>query len=316
MIDPARGLFDSFDSWASLERLIDNGESEGPYLECKTATGIHLQPGHRTHLAQALSGFSNTAGGVVIWGISTTTHAHSGLDVLTQIEPVGNCKSFRQQINLAMPTLAYPPVEGCVTKTLHPTAGATKGVVLAYIPKTPGDPVQALGEKKFYLRSGADFVEMPYEILKRMFAGTAGPDLVPVFDKRVVRNEGAGVWRIPILLNNRSSAVAEHTQVNVTFTNPGAFETATAADGMFDMSSVNPGKTMFGSKTEGPIYRGLGQVMGSLLVKMKSGKRPRRVLKLSITVFSSRMRARQWEMTIQLASKGLSVKKTQDKFLY
>ena len=97
MIDPARGLFDSFDTWASLERLIDNGESEGPYLECKTATGIHLQPGHRTHLAQALSGFSNTAGGVVIWGISTTSQAHTGLDILTQIEPIGNCRSFRQQ---------------------------------------------------------------------------------------------------------------------------------------------------------------------------------------------------------------------------
>jgi Putative DNA-binding domain len=161
MIDPAHGLFDSLDSWAALERLIDNGEVEGPYLECKTSTGIHLQQGHRAHLAQALSGFANTAGGVVIWGISTTRQSHSGLDVLTQLEPIGNCRSFRQQIDVAVPTLAYPAVEGCKTKTLHPAPGATKGAVLAYIPKTPGDPVQALGEKQFYLRTGAEFVDMP-----------------------------------------------------------------------------------------------------------------------------------------------------------
>src|SRR6266702_257335 len=135
MIDAARALFDSLDSWAALDRLIDNAESEGPYLECKTASGAHLQPGHRTHLAQALSGFSNTGGGVIIWGISTSRQAHTGLDVLNQIEPIGNCRNFRQQIDVAMPALAYPAVEGCVTKSLHPAAGASKGVVLAYIPR-------------------------------------------------------------------------------------------------------------------------------------------------------------------------------------
>ncbi len=315
MIDPARELFDSLDNWAEFERLIDNGDSEGPYLECKTASGAHLQSGHKTHLAQALSGFANTAGGVVIWGISTTRQAHTGLDVLTQMEPIGNCRGFRQQVDVAMATLAYPAVEGAVTKTVHPTAGATKGVVVAYIPRNPGDPVQSLSDKHFYLRSGAEFVEMPFEALKRMFAGTAGPDLAPIFDARVIRQEAPGLWRIPITIDNRSSAAAGKSQLNVEFLNAGAWD-AIRVENFFDMSGVNPGRTMYGVKTDGPIFRGLREVVGSLIVQMKLGKQPRRVLKLRITLFSSNMRARAWDLTIQLAAKGFSIKGSRERFIY
>lgn len=315
MIDPARGLFDSLDSWSALERLIDNAESEGPYLECKTASGAHLQPGHRTHLAQAISGFTNTAGGVVVWGISTTRQAHTNLDVLTQIEPIGNCRNFRQQIDVAMPTLAYPPVAGCLTKSVHPTPGSTKGVVLAYVPKSPGDPVQALGEKKFYLRSGAEFVEMPYEILKRMFAGAAGPDLVPTFDARIVTKNADGNWEIPIVFSNRSSAAADRAQVLVKFLNNSACETIVPV-GFRDISAVNPGEAIYAADIDTPLYRAFSRIPGRFTVTMKKGKRPRRVLKLKISAFSSGMRAREWDMTIQLAAKGFSVKETGTRFLY
>jgi hypothetical protein len=315
MIDPAQGLFDSFDSWATLERLIDNGEAEGPYLECKTSSGIHLQQGHRTHLAQALSGFSNTAGGIVIWGISTTRHAHTGLDVLTQLEPVGNCRSFRQQIDVAVPTLAYPAVEGFKTKTLHPTPGSTKGVVLAYIPRTPGDPVQALGEKQFYLRTGAEFVEMPYDIVKKMFAATAGPDLVPVFDSRIVHQDPGGVWTIPIILSNRSSAAAERAYVTVTVVNPTACANIASGD-LQDVSAMNPGSRIYAKEVDTPIFRGINRIAGSLHVTMKKGKMPARILNLRIRVFSTNMRAHEWVMRIQLAKKGFSVKQTKDGFIY
>jgi hypothetical protein len=315
MIDPARGLFDSLDNWSALDRLIDNGEVEGPYLECKTSTGMHLQQGHRAHLAQALSGFANTAGGVVIWGISTTRQAHSGLDVLTQLEPIGNCRSFRQQIDVAVPTLAYPALEGCKTKTLHPATGATKGVVVAFIPKTPGDPVQALGEKQFYLRTGAEFVEMPYDILKKMFAATAGPDLVPVFDGRIVQQDPGGVWTIPIILSNQSSAAAEHTYVTVSVMNPTACA-AIASQDLTDLSSVNPGNRIYAVEIDAPVFRGMNRIAGSLRVTMKKGKMPARIVNLRIRVFSTRMRAHQWVMRIQLAKKGFSVRLIQDEFLY
>lgn len=94
MPDGARSVFDSLSDYAALEELIDNAEAEGLYLECKAPGGPQLSRDLKVHLAKAISGFSNTAGGVIIWGMSTTKQAQSGLDVLTQIEPIGNF-SFR-----------------------------------------------------------------------------------------------------------------------------------------------------------------------------------------------------------------------------
>ena len=315
MIDPARALYDSLDGWPALERLIDNAESEGPYLECKAVAEPRLQSGQRTHLAQALSGFSNTMGGVLIWGISTTKHAHTNLDILSQLEPVGNCRSLLQQIVVASSTLAYPAVVGCETKALHPTPGATKGIVVTYVPKSSGDPVQSLADKRFYLRSGDDFVEMPYDILKKMFAATAGPDVQPVFDPRIVQRAG-NVWKIPIVLSNGSSAAASVTKVVVWVLNISACEKVEAQGGFYDTSEVNPGHSVYSTTVNEPIFRGLSFVPGHFLVTMKKGKRPRRILNLRIEVFASGMRGRRWTMAIQLANRGFSVKKTHDTFIY
>jgi hypothetical protein len=316
VIEPARTLYDSLASWSDLQALINNGEAEGPYLECKAVGEPRLQQGQRGHLAQALSGFGNTGGGVIIWGISTTKHGHSGLDMLTELEAFGNSRSFQQQVDVAIPTLAYPAIAGCVSKTIHPTKGATKGVVITYIPRTQGDPVQALGgDKKFWLRSGADFVEMPYDIVKRMFAATTSPDLQPIFNEELVTKDAQGVWTIPIVIKNLSSAAAQEARINVVVKNPKACERISAVQ-MEDQSSFNPGQVIYMAAITTPIYRGLNFVAGSLQVAMKKGKRPLRVLNLDIRIYAGQMRARGWTMTIQLAKKGFSVKKTHDRNLY
>ena len=94
MTDASLGLYNALIKNSDLENLIANGESENLYLECKAPVSPQLGKDQKNALAKAISGFSNTAGGVILWGISTTRHAHSGLDVLTQIEPIGQCSSL------------------------------------------------------------------------------------------------------------------------------------------------------------------------------------------------------------------------------
>lgn len=316
MIAPARSFFDSLDSWSSLEDLVQNGEPEGQYLEVKAVGEPRLQQGQRGHLSQALSGFANSAGGVLLWGASTTRHAHTGLDVVTQLEPFGNSRSFQKQVDVAIPTLAYPVVEGSESKTIHPTAGATKGIVITYIPRSQGDPIEALaGAKGFWLRSGAEFVEMPYETLRRLFAATTSPDLTPVFDQRVITKDANGLWTIPIVIRNNSSAVAERYQVSVGIKNFSACEVIQSPD-LRDVSIVNPGERLFMQEVPKPLYRGLDQIVGNLQVSMKKGKRPRRVLTVGISIYANRFRARQWIITLQLAKKGFGIKKITDRFIY
>jgi hypothetical protein len=250
-----------------------------------------------------------------VLGVSTDNKLHPGLDVLTQIEPIGACATLAKHVDRAVSTLVTPALVCPPCKILREKATDTKGVVILLIPSTTGDPVQCLDDRKFYIRAAADFVEMPYATLKRMFAGSEAQDLSPVFDGRLVTNEQDGTWRVPLIVQNSSSRSSQELDFSVTVLNSDACESI-AVEQLRDVSAVNPGKRMFLGRVERPIHRGLNQVLGALRIRMKKSKRSRRVLKLEINIYCSGMRARMWNMRVELAKKGFSVKPTKDQFLY
>lgn len=312
MSDSARQFYASLAHYSDLDDLIKNGEAEGLYLECKAPTEPQLTRDMKSNFAKALSGFSNTAGGIIVWGISTTKHAHSGLDILTQIEPIGRCKYFASQIQKASFALTNPPVTTTETKTLLKKSTDTRGVVVTYIPKTLGDPIQSNTDNLFYFRSGDEFPVVPYEMLKRLFAATQIPDLHSVFDDSRINPLKNQTWEIPIRIQNQSSAIADHVVVVVEIKNPSACQRIMSSD-LRDASNVNPGKTLFESALPSVVHRGLNSVAGTLRVQMKTGKR---VLRLSITLYANRMRARKVDLSMQLTQKGCAITSVEETFLY
>lgn len=315
--DPAKALFDSLATYPRIQELIDAGEAEDQYLECKAPGSPQFNRDTRAKLARSASGFGNSGGGVIIWGVSTVKHGASGLDILTQIEPIGNVKRLAQQIDRALPGLTVPQLALESSRILHRAKGDTKGLIVTYIPPTPGDPLQSTVDRNFYFRSGDEFREMPYEMLRRMFAGAAGPLLRPLFDARLVECDEKGIWKVPITLYNESSAAARDTRVSVLVQNPDACTSVTrSGQGLRDVSQVNPGQTLFTGSVEAPIFRGLNQLVGWLAVHMKKGRRPRRILRLRIRVFADRMRATEWTFKVQLAKTGFSIKDVEERFLY
>jgi hypothetical protein len=148
-----------------------------------------------------------------------------------------------------------------------------------------------------------------------MFAGGNSPDLEPRLVSTLVKQQEGGWWDIPIAIHNRSSLAAEHTTVTVEIVNPEACE-GISADLLRDASSFNPGQTIFIVEVDTRIFRGLDHLAGTLRVKMKGASRPRRVLNLTLTVYSTGMRARTWNARIQLAKSGFGIKKLSDRYLY
>lgn len=316
--NPALSLFYSISSFTRLQELINDGEAEGQYLECKAPSTPRLNDGLKSQLAEAVSGFSNSGGGIIIWGMSTTKHSHSGLDVLTQITPLGNVKTFAQQIDLMIPRLTTPSVstDKSWNKIIKESTRDTKGVIISYLPPTKGDPVQSTINREFYIRNGDAFNKMPYELLKRMFMGTEAPILVPKFDSRIVSLGNNGEWKIPIIVQNESSAAAKDTEVSIIIENRHVCQDI-KADGFRDTSDVNPGKCVYMVRIRRPIHRGLNQLAGKIIVSMaKHRKLTRRILKIRVTIYSDKMRARRWHIKVQLAKKGFSVTKTKDEYLY
>ena len=306
MPDAASLRYGEINSWASLESLIEGAEAEGLHLEAKAPSDPRLSRDQRESLAKAVSGFSNTAGGIVIWGMSTTRHAHSGLDVLTQIEPIGSCRQFMQQVQRLLPTLTTPPVLTAVSKVLTARLGDTRGVVLTHIPHRVGEPVLSNSDNVFYWRSGDEFRAAPYEIIQRLFAFSESPDLVPYVDDRLVTMNEDGRWSIPIGVQNNSRAIAEHAHVSIVIENPQVCESISAV-GFTDASDINPGSRIFMSNLSGVVHRSLNRFVGTMYVKMRVGRRPHRRLRFSIRLFANRMQARQVHYVVELAKKGFAV---------
>jgi len=269
MDEAAEQLFKSFNSYERLREVIDEGEAEGLHLECKAPSEPLLSRDLRNQLAIAASGFSNTEGGVIIWGMSTTRHAHTGLDILTQIESIGKCRRLEQQIKQRLPTLTTPPILNAQSNVLKKRQHDTKGVIVTYIPKSHGDPVQVAQNHIFYFRSGDEFIPAPFEMIKRLFAAIDSPDLTLNLDNKLVRKNEDGSWKLPIVIRNRSSAVAEQTKLSVKIKNFEACESVSPYQ-LRDLSALNPGEKVFGQGSEEMvIHRGLDIVCGHLTVKMK-----------------------------------------------
>jgi len=190
-----------------------------------------------------------------------------------------------------------------------------RGIVIAYIPENIGDPVQSVKDNLFYLRTGDEFSVAPHEIIKKLFAANESPDLFPVFMGDLVKSEEDGTWKIPIVVGNSSSAVADNVTVSVTINNASACSEIKSG-GFKDTSEFNPGRRIFIVNLERVVHRGLNILAGDLRVKMKVGKRAKRRLDLSMTLYANNMRAHQYEFSVKLAKSGFDVALINQKYLY
>ena len=315
MSSAAKQFFNSIQNYSDLQELIAEGETEGLYLECKSPGSPNLNKDLRVTLAKAISGFANASGGVLAWGISTTKHQHGSLDVLSQLEPIANCKNFMRQITRSCITVTTPRVALVESRVILEKPSAMRGIVLTYVPQSLSDPVRSTEDEHFYFRSGDEFTIAPYELVKRLFATSESPDLCVRFVSDLVKQEPDGTWIVPIIVENRSSAVAELITLSVIIENPEACELIQLPE-FNDNSPNNPGKVIFMCRNLEVIHRGLNSRVGSLRVMMKKNKQTKRVLKLRISIYANKMRARDFRVSISLAKRGFSVRNVSETFKF
>lgn len=287
MDQAAKFFFDTINSYEDLLQLVDDGESENLFLECKSPVSPTLNSELRATLAKALSAFSNTNGGVIIWGAATTNKNHSGLDIITQIEPIGNCNKFKRQIENKIPTLSTPPIFNTETKIIKKRNSDSRGVVITFIPKRIDDPVQSNEDERFYFRSGDNFVKTPYEMLKRLFTSIISPDLNLTFDSRFVSIDDNDNWVFPIGLENNSTAIAEKIKLFVIIKNIENCETLEFPESFKDVSKLNPQfAKAYTLDFKDFIYKGLNHNLGKIKLKLKGRKR---TFLISSTIYADKM---------------------------
>lgn len=311
MSEAAQNRYELFEKYSDLQELINEGESENLLLEGKAPHAPKITKDMKANLAKALSGFTNTEGGVIIWGISTTKHEHSGLDVFTQLEPLGNCKNFAQIVEKTIPTLTIPSITISKTKILKQSKEDSKGVVITYVPKIISGPVQSSVDDHFYFRNGDEFSKLPYEMVKRLFTAADIPDLHLRIDYHRIKND-RNVWNIPIYIINKSAAIAEHVFIHFDFVNSESFA---FFQNKLEQKIENGIK--FGMKIPYVIHKELDMQSGILQVKPEDDVEEMPILKFKYTIYAKKMRAREWNIEISKAKSRFYVKiQKQPEFLF
>jgi hypothetical protein len=240
-----------------VDRLIEQRQEEDLSLDFKTAAGPELRSSDdKKNLAQVLSGFANSAGGIVIWGVSTQKDP-AGQDVATARKLISSVAAFRNRLEEATPLSVTPAVAGVRHRAFEVADGS--GFAATYVPESDIGPHMALaGHDRYFKRAGDRFYRMAHYDIADMFGRRQRPSL----RLSCKLQKGKSFWqngsheeiRIIVSLTNdgRASAVAPHIRLQVT--NPYSI-----VAGGVSAQGANAPLAMTSEAAQPPIYAFIGR---------------------------------------------------------
>ena len=167
-------FFDQIDKKTIGEFIRDNQE-EHLTLEFKTVAGADFSnKDDRKNYAKALSGFANSSGGIIVWGVEAK-NIH-GKDCACKEKEIVSLSQFVSKLNQLSGELIHPPVEGVLHKKVQ--ISSDKGFAVTFVPESDIGPHMAMGfEGRHYKRSGANFYPMEHYDVEDMFGRRKKPKL-------------------------------------------------------------------------------------------------------------------------------------------
>ena len=159
-----------------IENFIVERESEHLFLDFKRSSdngnGRNLSNIDRNNIAKAISGFGNSEGGVIVWGVDCSRDVDDA-DVAHTLVYINNPVRFSSSIQGVISGCTIPPHSGVES---HPiSVDDSRGFVVTLIPKSNSAPHQMLNKKQYYIRAGSDFVPTPHDVLAGMFGRRPQP---------------------------------------------------------------------------------------------------------------------------------------------
>lgn len=200
-------LIDQFNAFSlnDIDNYISSQQEENLNLDFKIVNGANLSNSDdKKNLAKALSGFANSSGGLIVWGVDARKNAN-GIDCANGKQEIDPLPLLISKLNELTGRGVNPIVEGVLHKSI-PTTG-DKGFAVTFIPESDSGPHMAkLGEDRYYKRSGDSFYRMEHFDLEDMFGRRKKPLLrltynIDKVDRIVlgIENIGRGVAKSPYL---------------------------------------------------------------------------------------------------------------------
>jgi hypothetical protein len=203
-------LLETFEtlSLTSLQEFVSRRQEENLQLDFKTLAEPNMERGDdKKNLAQMLSAFANSSGGLIVWGIDARPN-QDGVDCATALQEIPRVALLLTRLN-ELDGVAVNPVVGGVRHRIIPAApDSAAGFAVTLVPESDTGPHMAkMGEDRYYKRSGHKRYRMEHFDIADMFGRRARPNLVLTARSRSngteiifgLKNNGRGVARAPYL---------------------------------------------------------------------------------------------------------------------
>lgn len=166
--------------WPYVDNVVKAGHSETLHVDFKqkhspaTAT---FDKDDKRNLAEALSGFANAEGGLIVWGIDA--RRVGDVDQAVRLAPLQDVRGVLSELAQLTPEMASPPILGVTHSAIVNPIDSNVGVVLTYVPESDRGPHMARGpgQHRYYRRNGNRFSQLEHYEVADLFGRRAHPVL-------------------------------------------------------------------------------------------------------------------------------------------
>ena len=164
----------------AIDDFIVNLQTEELFLDFKQAVstgknGTSLHKDDRKNLAKGISGFGNSEGGVIVWGVECSRDCDIG-DVAKAKVKVKNVHRFLSWLENAISGCTIPS-HNKVRNHIISVDENGDGFIATYIPKSELAPLMTTTNSAIYIRSGSNNVPAPYSVIAGMFGRRPQPNV-------------------------------------------------------------------------------------------------------------------------------------------
>ncbi len=207
------------DGLNAIDEFILIKKSEELFLDFKTSgdngTGRVLHKDDRANLEKAISGFANSEGGVIVWGISTKKDKYGVADLPSARQPISDVKKFISLLESAISGCTVPPHNKIENYPLVINDN-NEGFVVTYIARSNDAPHMAVGDNRYYMRAGSSFKPVPHGVLAGMFGRRPQPHVYHNYQLALesLKNDKAEV-AVKFMLYNDGMGIASDLFLNI-----------------------------------------------------------------------------------------------------
>lgn len=229
-------LFNSLADLNGIKQLVAERAQENIYLELKTKKDRRrpdLEESDAWQFSRALSGFANSDGGVLVWGIETDKEERA-----SKLKPISSVVDFEARLKKSLLNAVQPFVDGVQIVAILEEGAGGDGYVKVLVPRSEKTPHRALrADREYFRRSTEGFYRLEHFDLEDAFGRRPHPALTfiatlaprpagddPFEDVHLgLLNEGRGIAKYPgftlefsadVLIASTSRGINNNSDIN------------------------------------------------------------------------------------------------------